>query len=90
MSCLFKALTEEHLTSLFIYLVYFFFCAVLTHCSVSRWKWLDAEAMHFDQGGRPAANDFLRKEEGSWKKLFLLMISFLFNQVFQVQLICAS
>lgn len=53
MSCLFKASTEEHLTSLFIYLVYiiiFLGGAVLTHCSVSRWKWLETEAMHFDQG----------------------------------------
>lgn len=47
MSCLFEASNEEHLTSLFIYLLFFF--PVLTHCSVSRWKWLEAEAMHFDQ-----------------------------------------
>lgn len=88
MSCLFKALTEEHLTTLFIYLVYFF--PVLTHYSVSRWKWLEAEAMNFDQWSPPTANDFLRKEEGNWKMLFLLMISFLLFQVFQVKLICAS
>lgn len=41
---LYKDSIEERLTYLFIYLF-----SLLTHCSVSRWKGLEAEVMHFDQ-----------------------------------------
>lgn len=65
MSCSYKASIEEHLTFLFIYLF-----SLLAHCSVSRWKWLEAEAMHFDQEVLFFSNDFIRIEEGVYNKPF--------------------
>lgn len=47
MSCLSEARTEErpHLVVYSLGLL----PSVLTHCSVSRWRWLEAEAVHSDQ-----------------------------------------
>lgn len=47
MSCLSEARTEER-PHLVVYLLGFF-PSVLTHCSVSGWRWFEAQAMHSDQ-----------------------------------------
>lgn len=45
------------------------FFPLLTYCSVSRWKWLEAQAMHFDQEPSNCKWFFWEKREGG---LFLV------------------